>query len=118
MVLDQILLNVELNFFILRANLWDFTNPWMIEKIVDACSLKLVSFKALKNEIFSIWWNIFPLSLWKSNIFITNIFIDPLNIFGIEWSLTRQELISDDTQAPYINFLRVFLMLDELRGHI
>ena len=111
-------MNIELDLFVLGPDFRDLADPRVVEEIVDGGSLMLVPLKALENEVFGVWRDVGPLSLRESYLFLADVLVDFLDVLSVKWGLAGEQLVSDDTQAPHINLLRVLLMHYELRGHV
>jgi hypothetical protein len=107
-----------LNFFVIGFVLLNLTNPGVVEELSYRWPSDLIPVQTLEDKVTSVRRNRGPLFIWEFYLFVDDILINFLDVFPIKWGLSRKELICDNSQAPNINFFGVFLMFDELWGHI
>lgn len=59
-----------------------------------------------------------PLLRRELDLLLQDILVDFLDVFAVKRSLSRQQLVSDDAEAPYVNLFRILLVLHKLWRHI
>jgi len=65
----------------------------------------LVAVEALGYEALSVVRNVLPLTIWEFQFLELDVLVYFLDVLPIKWCLARQELVGNDSQAPYIYFL-------------
>ena len=93
----------------------------MVEQILDRRPLILVPVEALQDEVLSLLGDVAPVLFFridKLNWFLTDVLVNFFDAAGLEWSMPREELVSDHSQAPHVDLLSVRLSLHELRCHV
>ena len=93
----------------------------MVEQILDRRPLILVPVEALQDEVLSLLGDVAPVLSFridKLNWFLTDVLVNFFDAAGLKWSMPREKLVCDHSQAPHVDFLGVRLSLHELRRHV
>ena len=90
----------------------------MIKKLGNRRPLVLIFIKTLPDEMFCIFGNVAPAPTTKTNLLITDVLVNPIQILCIEWRFSAKQLIYNDTKTPNVNLLSIPLMLYKFRCHV
>ena len=77
-----------------------------------------ISLQASHHKTFHVLTNLESLGEkdLSTHDFLSETFLSFLS--KVPWNLTNQHLIGHDTQRPDITFMSIFLLIENLRGHI
>jgi len=95
-----------------------FTDPGVVEELVDIVALVGIDGQEVRNKILSRLGNVVPPRRQEGVLTLGDLLGQDLNALVVEWRETAEKGVENATKSPHVDTLRVTLILDNLGSSV